>query len=418
MFDPSGAAVTNASVDLTAPDGQVMNTTSGRDGTYQFKGLAPGMYSLKAAAKGFAVYEADGIQVSDGQAQKLDLTLSIQVKQENLEVSEQGVTVGVAPSNNASAMVISGKDLDALADDPDDLQSDLEALAGPSAGPNGGQIYIDGFTGGQLPPKSSIREIRINQNPFSAEYDKLGYGRIEIFTKPGTEKWHGQLSVTGNTSAFNAKNPFADVKPDYNSELYSGNIGGPLGKKTSFFFNVDRRNIGDAATVNAYVLNSDLQQVPYNTSVVVPRTRTVISPRFDFQLTPNNTLTVRYQYWHDTDENAGVGQFALPSQAYTEIESEQTLQFSDTQLFGSKVVNETRFSYNRDRSNINPSTARDDGECAGRIPGWGQQLAIYRRQPGQLRSAELHLGPGRQAHDQVWRTIARRARIKLRQQQF
>ena len=72
-------------------------------------------------------------------------------------------------------------------------QTDLQALAGPSAGPNGGQIYIDGFTGGQLPPKSSIREIRINQNPFSAEYDKLGYGRIEIFTKPGTDKYHGQI---------------------------------------------------------------------------------------------------------------------------------------------------------------------------------------------------------------------------------
>ncbi len=371
MFDPSGAAVTNASVDLIAADGQVLNTTAGRDGTYQFKSLAPGMYSLKATAKSFAVYEADGIQISAGQAQKLDLTLSIEVQQQNLEVSDQGVTVGVAPSNNASAMVLSGKDLDALADDPDDLQSDLEALAGPSAGPNGGQIYIDGFTGGQLPPKSSIREIRINQNPFSAEYDKLGYGRIEVFTKPGTEKWHGQLSVTGNTSAFNAKNPFADVKPDYNSELYSGNIGGPLGKKTSFFFNVDRRNIGDAATVNAYVLNSDLQQVPYNTSVVVPRTRTVISPRFDFQLTPNNTLTVRYQYWHDTDENAGVGQFALPSQAYNEVDGEQTLQISDTQMFGSKVVNETRFSYNRDRSNINPSSHDTTVNVLGAFLGGG-----------------------------------------------
>ena len=69
----------------------------------------------------------------------------------------------------------------------------LEALAGPSAGPNGGQIYIDGFTGGQLPSKSSIREIRVNQNPFSAQYDSLGYGRIEILTKPGTDKLHGQL---------------------------------------------------------------------------------------------------------------------------------------------------------------------------------------------------------------------------------
>ena len=103
--------------------------------------------------------------------------------------------------------MINGAALDALPDDPDELQTDLTALAGPSAGPNGGQFYIDGFTAGQLPPKSAIREIRINQNPFSAQYDKVGYGRIEIFTKPGTDKWHGGVSVNANDSAFNSKNP-------------------------------------------------------------------------------------------------------------------------------------------------------------------------------------------------------------------
>src|SRR5213075_3338546 len=94
-------------------------------------------------------------------------------------------------SNNASAVVLRGADLDALSDNPNDLAADLQALAGPAAGPNGGAIFVDGFSGGELPPKNSIREIRINQNPFSAEYDRLGMGRIEILTKPGTDKFHG-----------------------------------------------------------------------------------------------------------------------------------------------------------------------------------------------------------------------------------
>ena len=130
-----------------------------------------------------------------------------------------------------------GKDLDALPDDPDELQTDLEALAGPSAGPNGGQMYIDGFTAGQLPPKSSIREIRINQNPFSAEYDKLGYGRIEIFTKPGTDKYHGQISVMGNSRHSTRRNPFLQGQSRPTTRcMFMGNIGGPIGKKASFFF--------------------------------------------------------------------------------------------------------------------------------------------------------------------------------------
>ncbi len=148
--------------------------------------------------------------------------------------------------------MLKGKDLDALSDDPDELQSELEALAGPSAGPNGGQIYVDGFTAGQLPPKSAIREIRINQNPFSAEYDKLGYGRIEILTKPGTDKFHGQLLVNGNSSAFNSLNPFITSTPGYYSEIFNGNVSGPIDKNASFFFTVQQRDIDNVSVIAAH----------------------------------------------------------------------------------------------------------------------------------------------------------------------
>jgi hypothetical protein len=381
VTDPSGAAVVGADVQLTTPTGAVLTTKTSKDGIYLFRDLAPGTYALKAQSKGFSAYEVDGINIAAGHADKVDVALTILVEQQNLNVTDQGAgagTLDVSNDNNATQIVLKGKDLDALPDDPDDLASDLQALAGPSVGPNGGQIYIDGFTGGEIPPKSSIREIRINQNPFSAEYDKLGYGRIEIFTKPGTDKWHGQVSITGNTKGFNAKNPFAVDEPSYNSELYSGSIGGPLSKKASFFFSFDRRNIQDVAVVNAVVLNSDFQQVPYNASVLAPRTRTVLSPRFDFQITPNNTLTVRYQYWHDTDENAGVGQFALPSQGQNSIESENTLQLSDTQLFGTKVVNETHFSYRRARSQLNPLSTEATVNVIGAFLGGGNSSQFVR----------------------------------------
>lgn len=378
VTDPSGAAVVGADVQLVTPDGHTLSAKTLRDGTYLFKSLAPGKYTLKVAAKGFTPYEVSDIDVAAAQAQKADASLSILVEQQTLNVTEQSTNLDVSSSSNATQMVLKGKDLESLADDPDELASDLEALAGPSVGPNGGQIYIDGFTGGQIPPKSSIREIRINQNPFSSEYDKLGYGRIEIFTKPGTDKWHGQLSVTGNTAGFNAKNPFAAEDPSYNSELYSGNVGGPLGKKTSFFFTVDQREIGDIAVVNAFVLNPEFEQVPYSTTVPVPRTRTVISPRFDFQLTPSNTLTVRYQYWHDTDENGGVGQFNLPSQGFNSTETEQTIQIGDTQLFGTKVVNETRFSYRRARSQQNPISRDTTVNVLGAFVGGGNSSQFIR----------------------------------------
>ena len=156
------------------------------------KNLAPGKYTVSVTAKGFAPTTKE-VEIAAGQLNETDIPLAILVKEEDIEVQSDAARVSTSPDANASSLVLSGKDLDALSDDPDELQSELQALAGPSAGPNGGQIYIDGFTGGQLPPKSSIREIRINQNPFSAQYDRMGFGRIEILTKPGTDKLHGQV---------------------------------------------------------------------------------------------------------------------------------------------------------------------------------------------------------------------------------
>src|SRR3974377_319000 len=276
VTDPSGAAVTKASVQITTPDGKVLTTTTSGTGSYEAKGLAAGKYGIKVAASGFADYEVDGIEVGPGQAQKMGVGLSIAIQQENVSVSDQAIGLDTSAESNVSQMVLSGKDLDALSDDPDELAEDLHELAGAAAGPNGGQIYIDGFTGGQLPPKSSIREIRINQNPFSAEYDKLGYGRIEIFTKPGTDQYHGQFMVLGNSSYFNSTSPFATANPAYDSTQYSINFGGPAGQNALFFINFERRNSGDNAVVNAFVLDPSFNQVPYNTSVGTPRTRTSV----------------------------------------------------------------------------------------------------------------------------------------------
>src|ERR1700756_4643335 len=231
VLDPSGGAVVGASVVFTTPSGDTLVATSDQQGVFDRKGLAPGKYLVQVIAKGFAIYKNDDVEITADKVQQLKVALEIEQQQEKVVVSDEAPTVDVNPANNAGAIVISGKELEALPDDPDELQSDLEALAGPSAGPNGGQMYIDGFTAGQLPPKSSIREIRINQNPFSSEYDKLGYGRIEIFTKPGTDKFHGQVSIMGNDSSFNSPNPFLlGEEPPYHSVQYMGNIGGPLGK--------------------------------------------------------------------------------------------------------------------------------------------------------------------------------------------
>jgi hypothetical protein len=364
VTDPSAAAIVGASVIVKGPDGKSRTTTTDRDGVFELKNLAPGKYTVAVSAKGFALYNNDSVQVTVGQVQQLNISLSIEIEQQQVTVTDQTGVVDVSPTNNAGAIVINGAALDALPDDPDELQTDLTALAGPSAGPNGGQFYIDGFTAGQLPPKSSIREIRINQNPFSAQYDKVGYGRIEIFTKPGTDKWHGGFSVNANDSAFNTRNPFFNSQeasgtpyPSYYSTQYSGNIGGPLSKKASFFFTSDIRDINDLGIVNAQIVDpTTFALTPFSAAVPNPKKRYNVGPRFDYAVSKNNTLTVRYQYYRNDETNDGVSGFALPPQGYNSLSTEQTLQVGDTQIYGGKIVNETRFQYLRDESSQTPAS--------------------------------------------------------------
>jgi hypothetical protein len=371
VTDPSGAVITNAKVAVVSPGSPRRTTSTNLSGVFEIDNLAPGKYRVTANAQGFVVFLKNDVEVAAGQVKQFDISLEINVQKEKIDVQEENSQVQVNPAANTSAIVLSGKDLEALPDDPDELQQDLEALAGPSAGPNGGQIYIDGFTAGQLPPKSSIREIRINQNPFSAEYDKLGYGRIEIFTKPGGDKFHGQVSVIGNSSAFNSRNPFVTEEPPYYSAIYMGNIGGPLTKKASFFFDFQRRNISEVAVVNAIVLDPNLNPASFNESVPNPRMRTNLSPRIDYQFSPNNTLTARYQYYRDIQQNAGIGQFALTSTGYNATSAEHTLQVSDTQIFGTKAVNETRFQYIRDNSQQTPLNTGPTIRVIGAFTGGG-----------------------------------------------
>jgi hypothetical protein len=362
VTDPSGAAVGNATVLVSTAIG-VATATTNRDGIFEVTGLAPGKYEVKVVADGFAAFDQPGIAITAGQVQKLNVAMKIEVQEEKVEVTDTTTKVDVNPANNAGAIVMQGKDLEALSDDPDELQSELQALAGPSAGPNGGQIYIDGFTAGQLPPKASIREIRINQNPFSAEYDKLGYGRIEILTKPGTDQVHGQFFMTGNTAGFNSRNPFEHLpagteQPGYNTTQFSANVGGPLSKKASFFFNIERRSISDLSVISAEIVDPTTFEIePFSQALPNPRTRINLSPRLDYQVTPTNTLSVRYQYWRNSEtDDLGNSGFNLVSQATNSVNTENTLQATDTQTISPSIINEVRFQYIRETESGTPTT--------------------------------------------------------------
>jgi hypothetical protein len=392
VADPENAVIPGATVTFTPASGKALITQSQSDGTYVLRGVPAGTYSVTVTMQGFASFVRQGMRIAAGQNLAMDVKMAIQEQQQQVNVTASAAQVSVDADSNASATVLKGKDLDALSDDPDELSSELTALAGPAAGPNGGQIYVDGFTGGQLPPKSSIREIRINQNPFSAQYDRLGYGRVEVFTKPGTDKFHGQFNLQGITSALNSGSPLLNAfntagqpeltQPPYHTIFVLGNMTGPLAKNASFTLSGSHRAIQDNNLVNGTILNTPVfdpsltcpsGQVTcaYSIANPEPQSRTDINPRIDLALGEKNTLVTRFMYEVNDQNNVGVGALVLPSAGYNSSATETTLQVSDTQIVSQRIINETRFEYQRETAIETALSTAPSIQVQGNFTGGG-----------------------------------------------
>jgi hypothetical protein len=378
ILDPTRALIPGASVTLLTTAGtQLAASVSDAKGEFLFRELKAGNYLIRVTSDGFEPLQSGIIQLAVNQAKRIDITMAVLGDVMSVVVSGEATQVNTEAGGNASAVVLKGDDLDALADDPDELANELSALAGPSAGPNGGEIFIDGFSGGELPPKSAILEVRVNQTPFSAEFDRLGYGRIEILTKPGTEKLHGQALLQGNDKSLNTGDPFTTNIPAYHSYQFSGSLSGTISKRASFSLNVDSR---DLQSVNAWVIpdavlpNSAgvyVDNINYPVTLLSPHIRDNASVRFDWQL-GKTTMTARYGFWYENEKgNLDSGPGTLASASTHESNSDHTVQLSSTTIFNDHFVNESRFQFERhDENHYADSTLRTIS-VAGDFAGGG-----------------------------------------------
>jgi hypothetical protein len=378
VVDPSGALMPGTTIIVTPASGKdVASAVTDASGSFIFRGIAPGDYTIHATFYGFVPFQSGIITLTANQVIRIDIVMAIEVAQQSVSVSDEVAEVNVEAGGNTSAVVLKGGDLQALSDDPDELASELSALAGPVAGPNGGEIFIDGFSGGELPPKSAILQIRVNQNPFSAEFDRLGYGRIEILTRPGTEKLHGQALLQGNDKSINTGNPFTANIPDYYSYQFSGSLSGAISRSVSFFLSVDSR---DQQNVNTWVIPDAVlpdsagvyvDDINYPVSLLSPHIRDNASLRFDWQM-GKTTMTARYGFWYENEKgNLDSGPGTLTSGSTHESNSDHTVQLSSSTIFNDHFINESRFQFERHDENHYPDSTERTVSVAGDFVGGG-----------------------------------------------
>lgn len=381
VLDPSGAAVAHAQVTVIAATGLTRQAVTDAQGGFALTQLPPGSVQLVVTAAGFALFQ-QSVPVG-ATAPPLAIHLKLSASQQVVSVSAQAARVNLQPADRAAAVTLAGRALQSLSDDPDQLQTDLAALAGPSVGGAGGAVYIDGFTRGDIPPKSAISSIQVNNNPFSARFNRLGYGRIEIETKPGSQSLHGQLEYDGNRSRFNSLDPFLAASgtfpPPYHSNIFSADVSGPLGKRLSWFLAFERRDINNLSVVNAQILSPTLASQPFVATLANLNRRTAITPRLDLQLTPANVLTARYEDLQWSQTANGVGGLALPSQAYDRSSHRHNLQIGDTQLLGPNLVNRLRYQFLHFHDNNAAESSGPTLQVLGAFTGGGNRNGTFQR---------------------------------------
>ena len=419
VSDEVGASIVGAVVTLTNDAGVAKTATSDADGAYTFTGLTPGKYTLHAEAAGFSSSEDVEVDVTTARRDPVKITLKVAAIESEVKV-EADTPISTDSASNADQQVLSGKDLEALPDDPDELAAALQALAGPSIGPGGGQIFIDGFSGANMPPKESIREIRINQNPFAAENDQPS-GRIDILTRPGTDKFRGGVNFNFTDESLNTRNPFAvssSKRAPFQIRQYGGNVSGPLIKnKMSFFFDFNRNEEDDNDLIRATILDlTDPNFAPteFGIALLSPRDRTNVGIRLEYAINSRNTLIGRYNYNRNQNENLGVGGFSLPVRAYDAVYTNQNVQLTETAVLNATTINETRFQFARNRNEslgdntipvLNVSSAF--GGCAS------TECCVFADRPrdqrkNQLGTEQLHTEADGPAHREIRRSRAKR----------
>lgn len=358
---------------LRLEDGRT--TTSGSDGHFRFPCVAAGKHRLSASAEGFAVHDVPLVAPHPGE---IALILEPDSVRTDVQVNaEEGNAVD--PAASGATETISGKQLQSLADDPDDLLRELQQYGSVSGGsPSNVTIAVDGFQGSsKLPPKSSIAYIKVNPDLFSSEYREppFGGGRVEVYTKPGQSAFHGALFATNGSPWENARDPFSTSRAAIGKQRYGFEFTGPVRRQGSdFSLDLEHRLIDNFGVVNAITLDSKGTQVHTIANVPTPQSLWIGEARLDWQLGAKNTLIGTYSANVNSLQNVGVGGTNLGETGYKSGQYEHVLRFTDVTTASVHLMHETRVSLKWDGENDLPNSLSTQVQVAGAFTSGGSTL--------------------------------------------
>jgi outer membrane receptor protein involved in Fe transport len=275
-------------------------------------------------------------------------------------------------SANRDTITTTGDDLRKLPVFDQDYIAALTPFLDASAGSSGGAtIIVDGVEMKSAGVSASaIQEVRVNNDPYSAEFSRPGRGRIEIITKPGSPKFHGEANFTFRDAIFNAKNYFSPVRPPEARRIYEGHLSGPVGHggHTSFIASASYRQQNTAAVVNAVGPNG-----PINENVLTPNRNSQYSIRLTHDFSPTHRLSIGYNFEGSSSTNAGVGGIILAEAGYNLNSREDDVIFNDRIIITPNLINQLQITFEKDEDVTRSVTNAQSIQVSGSFIGGGAQ---------------------------------------------
>ncbi|MBB5343848.1 TonB-dependent receptor [Tunturibacter empetritectus] len=377
ILDPTGAAIPGAAVQLETTSGTLAaQSTSDDRGNFTLSNLSPGTYSLSVPAySGFAPHAAP-LHITTS-ISNVKITLFTQSVNQEVNVGDTDQSLSTDPSANKDTVAVSGDDLRKLPVFDQDIVATLTPFLDSSAGSSGGTtIIVDGVEMKSVGVSASaIQEVRINNDPYSAEFTRPGRGRIEITTKPGSPTFHGEANFIFRDAVFNAKNYFSPVRPPEARRIYEGHLGGPIGRggHTSFIASASYRQQNTASVVNAIGPSG-----PISENVLTPNRNSQYSMRLTHDFSPAHRLSIGYNFESSSSTNAGVGGITLPEAGYNLNSREDDAIFNDRLILTPNLINQLLVTFEKDEDVTKSVTDAPSLQVSGSFIGGGAQADIAR----------------------------------------
>ncbi len=375
--DQTGAVLPGATVDLVASAGAVVqSTTANGDGAFAFEAVRPGQYQLLARFEGFSP-AASPLRVANRSPGVQRLVLRIAGITQEITVSNAVTEVGTAAPNNVDAVSLDAAMLEALPVFDNDFVATMSRFLDSSAlGTGGVTIVVNGMEVSALNVSASaIQQIRINQDPYSAEYSRPGRGRVEILTKPGGQTYHGDLNLIGRDAHLNARNAFATARSPEQRRIVEGFLGGPLGSsgKTAFALSANDEVRDQQAFIHAIGLNGVIDG-----SLPQMSGRALVSASITHQVSDGNSFSIRPNYQYELDENRGAGGTTLASAATSFRHHEQQVTYTQQTILRPNVLHQLQFLVGHEREPTTSATADRGIVVEGAFAGGGGQSDLVR----------------------------------------